>query len=220
MIGWVSFTVAVLSSVLWLALSGHGEWWKMPSLWDMVGDSSHSENITERLDLQNYDLVTVYKMGIIEDTSDEKSHIEGFRKHAFNELVSERLGFHRPIPDTRNTLCKQQQYPPDLPKASIIICFYNEAWSTLLRTVHTIIDRTPPNLLEEIILIDDFSDMGTLWVNMCVLYQLSSDCKLMTIIKSLYDSLLCEIFQYMGGVYLSGKVLGQGVMSYSYFMIY
>ena len=56
--------------------------------------------------------------------------------------------------------CERQKYEPDLPKASIIICFYNEAWSTLLRTIHTIIDRTPPNLLEEIILIDDCSDMG------------------------------------------------------------
>ena len=62
-----------------------------------------------------------------------------------------RVGFYR---------CKDKSYRTDLPVASVIICFYNEALSALLRTVHSVLDRTPARLLHEIILVDDDSDFG------------------------------------------------------------
>lgn len=56
--------------------------------------------------------------------------------------------------------CKTLKYRRKLPDTSVVICFHNEAWSVLLRTFHSVLDRTPPELLREIILVDDFSDKG------------------------------------------------------------
>lgn len=81
------------------------------------------------------------------------------KTHAFNEKVSNEVSSDRDIPDTRNPVCRPLQYDvKNLPTSSVIVCFHNEARSTLLRTVRSIIRRSPPNLLVEVILVDDASD--------------------------------------------------------------
>ncbi|ELU10336.1 hypothetical protein CAPTEDRAFT_176696 [Capitella teleta] len=102
------------------------------------------------------------EIGLVRNPQDQVKREQGYKLYAFNELISDRLSFHRPIPDVRHQLCQSEEYPAELPSASVVICFYNEAWSVLLRTVHSIIDRTPSALLHEIILVDDFSDLDHL----------------------------------------------------------
>ncbi|XP_037662811.1 polypeptide N-acetylgalactosaminyltransferase 14 isoform X2 [Choloepus didactylus] len=80
-----------------------------------------------------------------------------YKRYAFNQRESERISSNRAVPDTRNTRCTLLLYCVDLPPTSIIITFHNEARSTLLRTIRSILNRTPFHLIQEIILVDDFS---------------------------------------------------------------
>jgi polypeptide N-acetylgalactosaminyltransferase len=76
-----------------------------------------------------------------------------------NVGLSNMIALDREIPDTRPRGCSDIVYSlEDLPTVSVIIPFYNEAWSMLLRCLHSIIDRSPPHLIKEVILVDDNSD--------------------------------------------------------------
>ncbi|XP_030238859.1 putative polypeptide N-acetylgalactosaminyltransferase 9 isoform X2 [Drosophila navojoa] len=90
----------------------------------------------------------------------KKAVDDGWTKNAFNQYVSDLISVHRSLPDPRDAWCKDSAlYLSNLPKTDVIICFHNEAWSVLIRTVHSVLDRSPPELIGEIILVDDFSDM-------------------------------------------------------------
>lgn len=83
----------------------------------------------------------------------EKLH----KEHNFNLFASQQISLHRTLPDYRYPECRNLSYPEKLPTTSVIIVLHNEAWSALLRTIWSIIDRSPRELLEEIILVDDAS---------------------------------------------------------------
>ncbi|CAL8104768.1 unnamed protein product [Calicophoron daubneyi] len=92
-------------------------------------------------------------------TKEQKEEYDrGFKDHAFNLYASDRISVRRYLPDDREQECKAQKFQSNLPSTSVIVCFHNEAWSVLLRSVHSIIDNSPPELLKEIILVDDFSN--------------------------------------------------------------
>lgn len=85
---------------------------------------------------------------------------EKFKINQFNLVASDMISLNRSLPDYRMDACKRKSYPPnsELPDTSVVIVFHNEAWSTLLRTVHSIINRSPRELLNEILLVDDASE--------------------------------------------------------------
>jgi len=89
----------------------------------------------------------------------EKEKKHGYENCQFNQFVSDQLSLHRHARDTRHPKCVAKRYYPAhlMPAVSVVIVFYNEARSTLLRTAWSVIDRTPPHLLKEIILVDDGS---------------------------------------------------------------
>ncbi|XP_032160462.1 inactive polypeptide N-acetylgalactosaminyltransferase-like protein 5 isoform X3 [Mustela erminea] len=97
------------------------------------------------------------------DTNYSKpEYIAGFLKYGFNAILSKSLGSERDVPDTRNKMCLQKHYPANLPTASVVICFYNEEFNALFRTMSSVINLTPQYLLEEIVLVDDMSDFDDL----------------------------------------------------------
>ena len=83
---------------------------------------------------------------------------EKFKINQFNLVASDIMSLNRSLPDYRMDGCRRKSYASNLPKTSVIIVFHNEAWSTLLRTVHSIINRSPIEFLEEVILVDDASE--------------------------------------------------------------
>lgn len=79
-------------------------------------------------------------------------------KIALNEELSNHISYNRTVPDARHPACRNKIYDiSSLPTASVIIIFFNEPYSVLVRTVHSVINTTPERLLREVIIVDDGS---------------------------------------------------------------
>lgn len=100
------------------------------------------------------------------------------KKWFMNVAASDRISLDRSLPDSRPLECAKVKYKVNsLPKAcklieqlsrwsfinlAVVIIFTDEAWSPLLRTVHSVVNRSPPELLWEVLLLDDFSQRDEL----------------------------------------------------------
>lgn len=94
------------------------------------------------------------------DPETKKKIDKGWKDNAYNQYVSDMISLHRSLPDQRDQWCREpdRNLPvAQLPATSVIVCFHNEGWTALLRTVHSILDRSPPSLLQQIVLVDDAS---------------------------------------------------------------
>lgn len=80
-----------------------------------------------------------------------------FEKYGYNTYLSDRLPLDRDLPETRHEGCLKKSYPKDLPSVGVVLIYLDEALSILKRALRSIIDRTPKNLLKEIIMVDDHS---------------------------------------------------------------
>lgn len=120
----------------------------------------------KRIDWHDYELIKQeeVKKGVGEhgkaeklDESEKDLQEKLFRKNGFNALLSDKISLNRSIPDIRHPGCKDKKYLSELPSVSVVVPFYDEHWSTLLRTAYSVINRSPRELLTEIILVDDCS---------------------------------------------------------------
>ncbi|XP_029642021.1 polypeptide N-acetylgalactosaminyltransferase 5 [Octopus sinensis] len=89
--------------------------------------------------------------------SEKEKFYLGLQRNQFNQYVSDIIPLNRDVGEVRERGCDRVTYPSNLPSTTVIICFHNEAWSTLLRTVHSVLRHTSLELLSSIILVDDAS---------------------------------------------------------------
>lgn len=97
-------------------------------------------------------------------TEEEKEKAaKQFKQAAYNVYISDRISPNRTLKRVSAKECYEIKYDVDeLPNVSVVIIFTDEVFSALVRTVWSVINRTPKNLLREIILVDDHSERAYL----------------------------------------------------------
>jgi len=88
---------------------------------------------------------------------EKKSHDAETRKWQVNRLAAETVPLRRII-DHRMEECSRLSFNYNrLPTAGVVIIFNNELFAVLMRTVFSILDASPPELLTEVVIVDDAS---------------------------------------------------------------
>lgn len=100
---------------------------------------------------------------ILTDLKEIALNQELFQKTGFSVVVSDKISLNRSLPEVVHPDCRKLKYYAHLPAVSVIIIFHNEVKSVLLRTVWSVINRTPPELLHEVILVNDNSTSEDLY---------------------------------------------------------
>jgi hypothetical protein len=118
---------------------------------------THSVNTSslilgELFDVEGY-------LGPQRDIGDHNHPMEMFQ---FNQYASDHTAYNRTLGNIRDPKCITKYDNPaiTLPITSVVICFHNEARSALLRTIYSVLSRSPPELIQEVVLVDDYSNDG------------------------------------------------------------
>lgn len=120
----------------------------------------------EKYDWHNYKLIEedLARKGpgeqgsaVILTPEEEKQKDVLYKTNGFNAFVSDKISLQRSLKDIRHPDCAHKKYLHNLPNASVVVPFHNEHWTTLLRTVYSVLNRSPKHLIHEVILVDDFS---------------------------------------------------------------
>jgi len=92
---------------------------------------------------------------------DESKQVLDYDFYRYNITASDNLPLNFTPKDYRSKECANTKYDTkNLPSASVIIVFFNEGLSVVLRTVYTVLNTVPGSLLKEVLLVDDGSDVG------------------------------------------------------------
>lgn len=76
-------------------------------------------------------------------------------KPGYSVYLGDKVALNRSLPDFRDPICHHKLYLESLPSVSVVIPFFNERLSTLLRTIYSVVNRSPPQLLKEVLVVDD-----------------------------------------------------------------
>ncbi|XP_076040707.1 polypeptide N-acetylgalactosaminyltransferase 10-like [Oratosquilla oratoria] len=122
---------------------------------DLVDYHNHTQ---EKLDAQRTGLG---EQGVAAYLAEKEKRSKEYRKlyddNGFNALLSNQIALDRALTDFRNPKCREKKYRAKLPTVSLVIPVFEEHGHTLLRTIISVINRSPPHLIKEIIIVDDGS---------------------------------------------------------------
>ncbi|KAF2894288.1 hypothetical protein ILUMI_11880 [Ignelater luminosus] len=122
----------------------------------------NDENDEYEIKLRTYESKIIPNLGhngkeaTLKDPEDNELGEKALKSVAMNYVLSDRIPLNRSVGDRRNEGCKKFYYNPTL-TASVVIIFYNEILSAILRTIWSVTLQTPEHLLHEIVLVDDAS---------------------------------------------------------------
>ncbi|XP_033739303.1 polypeptide N-acetylgalactosaminyltransferase 4-like [Pecten maximus] len=119
-------------------------------------DKSLEEYEPKKIKIYNFsDIIRDFNISLYKD-------IDPYR-FCINVTKTHETSVNRQVLDTRPGECNSVKYNiMSLPVASIVIPVFNEPWSTFERLINSILKHSPRLLLQEIIIIDDKSDLDYL----------------------------------------------------------